>query len=179
MSHRDGNGTPPELAPIVALLEEERPTASALDLDALKLRARRQAATAKPRTRTKGNWMKSRLALTAMIAVGLMLSGTGATLAITGSSGSGNAAQQQYDSVQPVENNENPQTLGVQEEGGEPPQDQSPESSESPVSDVEQVAVAGDSGESLPFTGFFTIPLILGGVALLTAGLFLRRKSDG
>ena len=42
---------------------------------------------------------------------------------------------------------------------------------------AEQAAVVSDDGGSLPFTGFFTIPLIIGGVALLTSGAVLRRRT--
>lgn len=174
MDHSNGDRTPDDLVSLAERLRSERPVPSALELDRIKLRARRQTTQAMPTPRLKGQWMKSRLALTLMIALGLMTSGTGATLAITGSSGSGSAAHQQYDAVQPQENNDNPQVLGDQDEGG----DQSPDEDVSPVSDTEQVAVAGDSSDSLPFTGFFTIPLILGGVALLSTGVFLRRRID-
>ena len=122
--------------------------------------------------------MKSRLALTAVVAVGLMLSTTGATLAITGSSGSGNAAQSQYQNVSPTT-----------EEGGEtsPPTKKAASRKASRLAAngsgpevqaaaTEQVAATGDSG-SLPFTGFVAIPLLVIGVGLLSAGLLLRWKA--
>ncbi|MEK6228440.1 MAG: hypothetical protein AABM31_03825, partial [Actinomycetota bacterium] len=75
-------------------LRESRRVATPLELDELKLRARSQAA--RQRTSSGGSLMKSRLALTALIVVGAMMSGTGATLAISGSSSSDNAPEAEY-----------------------------------------------------------------------------------
>ena len=36
---------------------------------------------------------------------------------------------------------------------------------------------AGANNSSLPFTGFAAIPVLLGGIALLSAGLVLRRRT--
>jgi hypothetical protein len=167
MAH-SGDHLPPELGPIADRLREERPAFGAHELDAIKLRAIKRAART-PGIRLKGQLMKSRIALTALVAVGLMMSGTGATLAITGSSGSGNAAVQQYQTVSPDEaNNDDGTTLGTDVSGG--PQ---------PVAETQQVAATTESSDSLPFTGFVAIPLILAGIALLTTGVFMRRKADG
>ena len=106
--------------------------------------------------------MKSRIALTAILVLGVMMSGTGATIAITGASDSGDAGVAQYG--QNENGNENGTgNLAGQEQGGEaqPP---------------EQVAAQGGSG-SLPFTGFLAIPLLVGGVALLGTGAALRRRT--
>jgi hypothetical protein len=98
MDHSNRNRTPAELKAIEDALHAERHTASPLELDAIKLQAIRQA----ERSRTslnvskKGSFMKSRLALTVLLVAGFMLSTTGATLAISGSSGSGSAASTQY-----------------------------------------------------------------------------------
>jgi hypothetical protein len=40
-----------------------------------------------------------------------------------------------------------------------------------------QVAQQVESGDSLPFTGFAAIPVVLAGVALIGGGLMLRRQS--
>jgi hypothetical protein len=171
MDHQNRDRTPADLVKIAERLREERPVATPLELDRIKLRARRQAQRSGPSfyARQKGTLMKSRLALMLMIALGLMMSTTGATLAITGSSGSGSAAKNQYNTVQPHQDDtpEEPQaeTLGDTETGGTAPA-------------VEQVSVADDDGGSLPFTGFVAIPLLIGGVALVSAGAILRRKAD-
>jgi len=84
---------------LAARLRRERPQASPLELDHIKLEARRRAdrpARTAPLI-PKGAPMKSRIAVTAILVVGALMSGTGATLAITGPSGVGaNAAQNQY-----------------------------------------------------------------------------------
>jgi hypothetical protein len=102
MDHSNRNRTPAELQEIEDALRAERHEASPLELDRIKLQAIRQAE--RPRTSLKakkGSFMKSRLALTCLLVAGFMLSTTGATLAISGSSGSGSAASSQYKSVKP------------------------------------------------------------------------------
>src|ERR1700754_173139 len=100
MDHSNRNRTPAELQEIENALRAERHEASPLELDRIKLQAIRQAE--RPRTSLKakkGTFMKSRLALTCLLVAGFMLSTTCATLAISGSSSSGSAADNQY--VQP------------------------------------------------------------------------------
>jgi hypothetical protein len=170
MDYSNGASDPADLTPIEERLRAERVTATAVELDALKLRAMRQAAPAAPRFR-KGAWMKSRLALTLMIVLGLMMSTTGAGLAISGSSDSGSAAKAQYGNDNDDNGDDVAGTLQGQGNGngvGDTAESQP----------AEQVAVAGDDDSgSLPFTGFFTIPLIVGGVALLSGGALLRWRA--
>ena len=92
-----------------------------------------------------------------------MMSTTGAGLAISGSSGQGNAAEAQYEKKDDGQ-------LG-EEKGAQQGQEE--------AQPTEQAAVVSDPDDdsSLPFTGFFTIPLIVGGVALLTGGALLRWRS--
>ena len=40
-----------------------------------------------------------------------------------------------------------------------------------------EAGAQGSGGEELPFTGFAAIPILLGGVALLTSGLVLRKRA--
>jgi hypothetical protein len=97
MDHSNRNRTPAELKATEDALRAERHQASPLELDRIKLQAIRQAE--RPRTSLKakkGTFMKSRLALTCLLVAGFMLSTTGATLAISGSSSSGSAASNQY-----------------------------------------------------------------------------------
>src|SRR3954447_20681031 len=76
-------------------LRSERPELSALQLDAVKGNVRR-------RVQGRGNHipgrslMKSRLALTLILVVGLMMTGTGATIAITGAASNGSAGVAEY-----------------------------------------------------------------------------------
>jgi hypothetical protein len=170
MDYSNRDRTPADLEETAARLRVERATATPLELDRIKLQAMRQSERPRPSlyARKKGMFMKSRLALTLTIAAGFMLSTTGATLAITGSSGSGSAAQNQYGQVLPANeggnNNKNDQ-LGANKS-----------SSTEPVA-AEQVQVASSSGGSLPFTGFVAIPLLIVGVGLISFGAILRRKT--
>ena len=83
---------PHELEEIAARLREERPQASALELDRIKTRAMAQAATSRP----KGLVLRSR-SLAAMLTVALMAAGTGGVIAAGGNgNGNGNASNSQY-----------------------------------------------------------------------------------
>ena len=106
--------------------------------------------------------MKSRLALTMILALGVMMSGTGATIAITGAADNGSAGVAEYGADQ----EEGGGNLAGQDQGG----------GEDNPQPTEQVAAQGDSG-SLPFTGFLAIPLLVGGVALALTGAVLRRRT--
>lgn len=166
--------------PIEARLRRERATASSLELDELKQRAMRQAAHTNG---IRGNLMKSRFALVAMIVAGLMLSTTGATLAVTGSSGSGSAADNNYYYTPPPKDDRNGtsggQTLAGQEEGnGDAPADTGGGGGEEPAAAQEAAQEEASGGDdTLPFTGFLAIPLLIGGVALMGTGAVLRWKA--
>jgi hypothetical protein len=143
---------------IVRLLREERPQASELELDEIKRRVRQRVAR-------KGQPMRSRLAILAMLVAGILLSGTGAGLAVQGFDQSGDdASQAQYPSGGEGD------VLGEGDSGG-------PVSPEESTNDEAQVAQQVESGDSLPFTGFAAIPVVLAGVALIGGGLMLRRQS--
>ena len=147
-----------EFDDIVRLLREERPEASELELDRIK----RRVVT---RTR-KGQPMRSRLAILAMLVVGMLLSGTGAGLAVQGfGDDGGDASQAQY----PPKNNGD--VLGEEDSNGNLPEQN--DGVEDDVQEAQQV----EATDTLPFTGFAAIPLLVGGVALLAGGLMLRRKS--
>jgi hypothetical protein len=162
---------------IEARLRRERATASTLELDELKLRAMRQAAQ---RQGIRGNLMKSRFALLAMIVAGLMLSTTGATLAVSGSSGSGSAATHEYYHVEDDRGVSGGETLAGAEEGqpGEQPGAGGGGGGEQPAAAQEAAqAEAAGGDDTLPFTGFLAIPLLIGGVALMGTGAVLRWKA--
>jgi hypothetical protein len=150
-----------EFDDISRLLREERPQASELELDQIKRRVRQRVAR-------KGQPMRSRLAILALLVVGMLMSGTGAGLAVQGFDQSGNdASQAQYPPGGEGD------VLGEEESGGPI----SPEETTTDEDDVAQVAQQVESGDSLPFTGFAAIPVVLAGVALIGAGLMLRRQS--
>ena len=149
-----------EFDDITRLLREERPQASELELDGIKRRVRQRVAR-------KGQPMRSRLAILAMLAVGMLLSGTGAGLAVQGFDQSGDdASQAQY----PRGGGD---VLGEEDSGGGGGE----VTPEETVNDEAQVAQQVESGDSLPFTGFAAIPVVLAGVALIGGGLMLRRQS--
>jgi hypothetical protein len=157
---------PAELASVAERLRAEREIPGTQELEQLKGRAKRQAASAATgHPRQKGNPLKSRVVLTLAIVLGLMMSTTGAGLAISGSSGQGKAAEAQYEKKDDGQ-------LGEERGAQQGQQETQPTEQAAVVSDP-----GDDSGESLPFTGFFTIPLIVGGVALLTGGALLRWRS--
>jgi hypothetical protein len=158
MEYSNQDRSPADVQDVADRLSAGRVTATPLELDELKQRAMRQAAQRKDSRR--GALMKSRLALTLVIVLGAMMSGTGAGIAVSGSSGEGNAVEGQY--------HEQGTTEGGSVLAGE---DQAPQAVAN-----DQVAAAGDSG-SLPFTGFLAIPLMIGGVALIGGGALLRRSA--
>lgn len=197
MDYSNRDRIPAELEGVAARLRQERATATPFELDRIKLQAMRQVERPRPSfyARQRGMLMKSRLALILVVAAGFTLSTTGATLAITGSSSSGNAAQSQYQGVSGA-NEGGGETNGQSEggvkgkseggtngqsEGGVKGKSLGGGNSTEPVSQTsgaEQVAVTGDSG-SLPFTGFLAISLLIVGVGLLSFGAIMYRKTSG
>jgi hypothetical protein len=143
---------------IIRLLREERPRASELELDDIKRRIMR--------TPRKGQPMRSRLAILAMLVVGMLMSGTGAGLAVQGFDQSGaDASQVEYPPKSEGD------VLGDEDSSGPLAEQQNNDS------DDAQVAQQVEAGDSLPFTGFAAIPVVLAGLALVGAGLVLRRQS--
>lgn len=93
MTDSNHNQIPADLVHVVERLSSEKPELSAMELDRVKQRARRQAATRASAPRQKGLVVKSRLAITSMLVLGALLSATGAGLA---ASAPKSAAQVQY-----------------------------------------------------------------------------------
>jgi hypothetical protein len=152
---------------VIRLLRDERPQISELELDRIKQRVRRRA-----RTPRKGQFMRSRLAILLMLVFGLMLSTTGAGLALQGPSN--DAAQTQYNAGEDDDDDNGGGFLGEQDESNGGGTDDEPAGGVSPQ-ETRQVE-AGSDGSELPFTGFAAIPILLVGVALLGTGLVLRRQ---
>ncbi len=185
MDHSNRNRNPEELDSIADALRAERHQATPLELDRIKLQAIRQAEQPRPSLYAvkKGTFMKSRLALTLLLVAGFMFSTTGATLAISGSSGSGSAADNQYVQPHNEEGTHGEQgTKGVNGKGGKGGNEKNTLEEEpaavevEPAPAAEQQAVVS-SGSSLPFTGFVAIPLLVIGVGLILVGATLRLKS--
>ncbi len=168
----------PDLQPVIDQLRANRPEATALELDAVKQRVRaRVAGPARRRTR-RSELMKSRLVVLTMLVLGMLLSTTGAGLAVSGISG--NAAVDQYAQPTPTGGGG---VLGDEDEGvggdeapannGGGPAGDDDDTGVQPSRQVE----AGANDSELPFTGFAAIPILIGGIALLSAGLVLRRRT--
>jgi hypothetical protein len=183
MTHHDDHFHDAELGPVIDRLEAERPTATPLELDAIKQRVRSSVGRSR---RTES--MRSRIAILATLALGMVLSTGGAGLAVSGfASQSGNAAQSQYGNSTPTpesttEGGGSNDVLGEEESGGPAGgggEESTPAGEETESQPARQVEAGaqGSGEEQLPFTGFAAIPVLLGGVALLTTGLVLRRRT--
>jgi hypothetical protein len=147
-------------------------------LDAIKQRVRaRSSQPARRRTTRRAQLMKSRLVILSMLVLGMLLSTTGAGLAVSSLSHRNASVAQYGTSTTPpgggnvlgdedTGNNVLPEENG----GGNSPEDTN---ETQPARQVE----AGATNRQLPFTGFAAIPVLLGGIALLSAGLVLRRRS--
>ena len=122
--------------------------------------------------------MKSRLVILTMLVLGMLLSTAGAGLAVSGISG--DAAQEQYGASETPSGGGD--VLGDQDAGTNAPADNgggdtSPGGGEGDTQPARQVEAGADTDTSLPFTGFAAIPVLLGGIALLSVGLVLRRRT--
>ena len=167
-------------------LTDAKPALSALELDAAKLRVMQSAPQRQPGllARKKGNFMKSRVALVAVLALGVFMSGTGATLAVSGFANTGSASSAQY----PEEKHHKPHHIveaadaagsescsGAEGNGSGSGSGSNSNCAEVETEAVQQVAVTG-SGSSLPFTGFIAIPVLIVGLGLLGAGVAMRMR---
>jgi hypothetical protein len=162
-----------DLGQIERLLREQRPRLTVLEEDELRsrvwARAQRPVAGSRP-----GGIMRTRLAITTTLVMGLLMSGTGAGLAVSGISGDGSAGTAQY--PQQVAPDEQPSGDVLGDEptsGGEEPGNENGGAPGDESQPTRQVAAPDD--DSLPFTGLAAIPLLLAGVGLLGFGIVLRR----
>jgi hypothetical protein len=180
MSHYDD--LQPDLQPVIDQLRANRPEATALELDGIKQRVRaRSSQPARRRTTRRAQLMKSRLVILSMLVLGMLLSTAGAGLAVSGLSDETNASVAQYGaSTPPPESTPGGggNVLGDEDSGN----NVLPESNTSPaggndVQPARQAEAGATTNSKLPFTGFAAVPVLLGGIALLSAGLVLRRRT--
>ena len=151
--------------------------------------------------------MKSRFAILAMLVTGMLFSTAGAGLALSGGNNNASVAQYAECTPTPapttvtgggtVGGSEQTGSGGGDtcEEGGVLPAEESqpgsgsdetsPATEEGGVSPAEESntqperqAAAAATTSQLPFTGFAAIPVLIGGLALLTGGLILRRRTN-
>jgi hypothetical protein len=168
INHDHDNRVPAELHEVEQRLRDSRPALTALELDSIKLRTM-SSATRRSQSlfaKKKGTFMKSRVAVVMVLALGVFMSGTGATLAVSGLANSGSASSAQY--PEPQGSN----TLGTQDSGANRPNASTSVATPAGTQAVRQVA-SSNSG-SLPFTGFLAIPVLIVGVGLLGAGVAMR-----
>ena len=123
--------------------------------------------------------MKSRLAIIGMLVAGMLASTTGVGLAIDGLGGA-DASVKQYvhkpgGGVLGENEQNNPGNNGGNNGGNQPSGGNA--GGGSPLQPAQQVEAGATGGGQLPFTGFLAIPVLIGGVVLLTAGLVLRRRA--
>ena len=127
--------------------------------------------------------MKSRLAILSMLVTGMLLSTAGAGIAVTGVVQHNGAATAEYGGgsetpkgdVLGEDDTNTPGGVAGEESGNSPSGTAGEESGVQPARQVE----AGAGSDTLPFTGFLAIPVLLAGIALLSAGLVMRRRAAG
>jgi hypothetical protein len=177
-----------DLPEVEACLRDQVPKATGLELDRIKLRAMNAHASPGRSTR-RGEFMRSRIAVTMMLVIGFLISGTGAGLAVSGISGAGSAAEHEY----PTEAADGQQGIAGEQAGGNQASqgggnqasqgggNQASQGGGNQASQgveaaqaARQVAVSG-GGNGLPFTGLAAIPLLLVGVGLTASGFVFRR----
>ncbi len=178
----------PDLDWVERRLRAERPAPTALELDGIKREIYVRASRRSAREPRRLQFMRSRMAITMMLVLGLLLSTSGVGLAISGSSGSGSASSAQYkpetqgnQQIGPTNAPAAPTNVQTHHVVSSAPSKGTPEAAASApaAAQVSQQVVATQSAPSgqLPFTGFNAIPVLLGGLALLTMGLVLRWRT--
>jgi hypothetical protein len=168
-----------EFDDVIRLLRERRPQATALELDQIKQRVRRRAAGRPERSQS----MKSRLAILGTLVVGMVFSTAGAGLAVSGFTHNASVAQYSTPTPTPTSGTPTPPPAGAvlpshttspgSKTTPTPPGGAQPAEQVQPARQVEAATSAG----SLPFTGYAAIPVLIGGLALLTGGLIMRRRT--
>lgn len=111
-----------------------------------------------------------------VLALGVFMSGTGATLAVTGLASSGSASSAQYPEPQSAQEHQSSNTLATNASNSNGPSHTSPAVATSPAETQAVRQVASTSSGSLPFTGFLAIPVLIVGVGLLGAGVAMRMR---
>ena len=136
--------------------------------------------------------MKSRLVILTMLVLGMLLSTAGAGLAITGLSGNDSASVAEYatpttTATTPPGKNDvlgdtdtgNGQDVLPSDTGGNGPSGApgGGVAAGNAVQPARQVEAGANTSSSLPFTGFAAVPILFGGIVLLSGGLLLRRRA--
>jgi hypothetical protein len=194
MSH--SHDLPPDLLETAKALEEHRPRLTEHELAGIKQRA---AGPAQRRTaRPTGGFMRSRLAITALLATGALMSSGGAALGVSALSTDLTASSAQYGT--PTEQSATGGSAGAPTPGsgeilGTSEQSVAPPKTTGSTAGRNEVAGANDnppsttvaaqaprqlsasSADELPFTGYAAIPMLFIGITMLGSGLVLRRST--
>lgn len=124
--------------------------------------------------------MKSRLVILSMLVLGMLLSTAGAGLAVSGLADQNDASEVQYGTSTPTgggnvlgDEDSGSNVAPAENNGGSSPSG----GSGNDVQPARQVEAGDTTTSKLPFTGFAAVPVLLGGIALLSAGLVLRRRT--
>lgn len=107
--------------------------------------------------------MKSSITMTALLALGLLFAIPGATLAVTGLSNGDSAGAAQYDPLPPPGGCLDGRADCIR---GRTTADPSQASRQ----------LSGDDKQSLPFSGFAALPLLLLGLVMMGTGVVGRRR---
>jgi hypothetical protein len=171
---------------VVHALGAERPAPTEIELDRIKVRA--LASHDRYKGQVKG-LMRLRLSMALALTLGVLMTGAGAGLAVSGGSGSGSAGIAQYGGgpggggpaggaagggpgggdVAGETEGGGQGVLGEEDAGG----NEGNEEAAAPAAAANQL---GDNDDSLPFTGYAAIPVLLLGIGLLGTGFVLRRR---
>lgn len=157
---------PDELSETAGRLRSERPELDAHGLD--RVHGRIVGRALRPARRSRQS-----LAITLCLAFGLVFTGAGSSLAISGLSSDRSAATAQYAGQQIAGDQDKSLTIGDEDY----PESRTAGATASGGDPAGQVQAAG-SARSLPFTGSASLFILgLGGVLLLTGGALLRRRA--
>jgi hypothetical protein len=143
---------PEEFLGVADQLESHRPQLSGLDADRIKLRAMANGAKTATRNSTKGTFMRSRLAITSMLAFGVLMTSSGAALGVSALSPSPSASVAQYGPAEPGTAEDEQDVAGTTAEGGGAP----PAAAAQAPRQLES-----DGSAELPFTGYAAVPTLL------------------
>jgi hypothetical protein len=178
---------PPDLLDVAHALTEHRPRMSGPQL--ARVRERAIGSGSRTATAPRGGFMRSRIAIIALLASGALMSSGGAALGVSALSTTTDASQAQYGPVTPTtpasDLSPSANTLANADDTDVTParsgvKDATDESNATATAQpARQLEAAGN--DELPFTGYAAIPLLLVGLLLLVAGLVLRRgtSTDG
>ena len=168
------------LMPVAERLRAAQPTLGGVERQRIWQRLRPLIHDDKPQAEWRQTLMRSRIALVSLLACGFLVSGTGVALGLDALSGTDSAAVAQYgpgcgNNCSGVESTEGGGSNGSDSLGGGNQGDGT--ASSASLRQVDQVATRSTADAGLPFTGYLAIPILLVGVALVTAGILIRRRA--